>query len=693
MPLAFLFPSCHATQIIPLLKWCVMLIGLAVIVSCKRQEQVSAEVSPRTHRIIDHANTLLYKGEVQHAVLYLDSAYRVFPVHGPADLYEKYSFKVGYYLHNVYDTAKASRYADSLFYILKATPAFTKSKYVEAVFTKGDALMAERKYTEAFKCYYDGKSFAKSNLGSCNLSNFSYKLALVRYNQGQYQKAIPYIRLALAENSHCKPGSDFGNNFFAPQNYLNTAALCFERSGIPDSAIFYYQRDLGFIAAHAAEYPGNAQFMETARGVVYGNLGGVYSTQGNYSEARKYLTESIRINDRPNYDQADAQTAAIKLADLYIRFSCFKEADALLGRLQLAIFSKAQNYQVDDNAELKWHKLKWDYADRKHDLADAYRYSKQYFALRDSMAETNKGLINADMDEAFNHNEAQYKLSLLNADDRLKTVYLAAIVMVSLMGFTLLLFVLRNLKNSRKLNRQIIEQNRQMQNTLVALEQSQADNTRMMQIVAHDLRNPIGGMTSAAALMLEDHGRRKDDLEMLELIKTSGESALELVSDLLQVPAKTGELNKELVDLQRLLLDCVGLLQFKARDKGQRIELQAQPATIPVNREKIWRVVSNLIANAVKFSPAATQIVVRLEKIAPHVLITVEDQGIGIPVEMQDKIFDLFTDAKRPGTAGEQPFGMGLAISKQIIEAHEGIIWFESKEGKGTNFFVQLPAD
>ena len=72
-------------------------------------------------------------------------------------------------------------------------------------------------------------------------------------------------------------------------------------------------------------------------------------------------------------------------------------------------------------------------------------------------------------------------------------------------------------------------------------------------------------------------------------------------------------------------------------------------------------------------------------------MIEVEDHGIGIPIEMEDKIFDMYTEAKRTGTAGEQPFGLGLAISKQIVEAHGGKIWFDSKPGNGTTFFVELP--
>ena len=597
-------------------------------------------------------------------------------------------------MQNEVDTAKANMYADSMFYVLKGIEQLNQVEYAGAVFSKGDALMAERKYTEAFKYYYEGKSFAKNNLDSCSVCDFSYKLALVRYNQGQYRKAIPYVKQALAENSHCKSGSGFTNKFFLPENYINTVALCFERSGMPDSAISYYQHDLDFINQHANEYPGQGQFMETAKGVIYGNLGGAYSTLGNYDTAKNYLLESIRINDRPNYDQDDAQTAEIKLVDLYLRFSHFKEADELLNKLQLAIFSKFQSYQIDDNARLKWYKLKWDYYDRTHAFLKAYNYSKRYFVLRDSANEVNKGLINADMDEAFKRDEAQYKLSLLSTDNKLKNVYLVTIIIFSIMGITLLSVVSYNLKSSKKVNQKITMQNALLQNALSSLEQSQADNTRMMQIVAHDLRNPIGGITSVASLMLEEKDRTDDDRDMLELIKTSGQNSLELVSDLLQVHTHSAEeLKKEPVDLYQMLHYCIDLLRFKSDAKGQRIELRAVPATVSVNREKIWRVISNLVANAIKFSPGGARIIVRLEVKSRHVLIAVEDHGIGIPVEMRDKIFDMFTEAKRSGTAGEQSFGLGLAISKQIVEAHGGTIWFESIEGNGTTFLVELPDD
>lgn len=279
-------------------------------------------------------------------------------------------------------------------------------------------------------------------------------------------------------------------------------------------------------------------------------------------------------------------------------------------------------------------------------------------------------------------------LGISNKSNKTKIWLLIAVCTVSIL---LILIVSRQYQISRHLNRKIVQQNNQMQKTLIDLEQSQEDNTRMMQIVAHDLRNPIGGITSVATIMLEDEDRSAEDRMMLELIKTSGQNSLELVSDLLQVHTRVENLKIEPVDLSLMLHYCVDLLRYKADAKGQYINLQTTPVILSVNREKMWRVVSNLIANAIKFSPSGASILVKLEEKEKHVIIAVEDHGIGIPVEIKDKIFDMFTEARRPGTAGEQPFGLGLAISKQIVEAHGGEIWFNSKRNNGTIFYVKLP--
>jgi len=102
-------------------------------------------------------------------------------------------------------------------------------------------------------------------------------------------------------------------------------------------------------------------------------------------------------------------------------------------------------------------------------------------------------------------------------------------------------------------------------------------------------------------------------------------------------------------------------------------------------------VISNLITNAIKFSPAGAVINIRMYQQQNSVQIEVQDHGIGIPDKLKDKVFDMFSEARRPGTEGEQTSGLGMAISKEIVEAHGGKIWFESQEVTGTTFFISLP--
>jgi len=281
---------------------------------------------------------------------------------------------------------------------------------------------------------------------------------------------------------------------------------------------------------------------------------------------------------------------------------------------------------------------------------------------------------------------------LLSKKNERQTGYLIIFAVSLIIVILALLKVWHNRKRLLELNKTIREQNATMQKTLNALEQSQEDNTRMMQIVAHDLRNPIGGMYSIVSLMLAEDGRTEEDKEYLEMLQTTGKVSLDLVNDLLLIQTKKDDLKKEPVDLGEMLRYCVDLLHHKAALKEQQVHLEAAPSiSILANQEKLWRVVSNLIANAIKFSPKGASIDVVLQKETDHVCIAVKDNGIGIPEEIAAKIFDMFTDAKRKGTTGEQSFGLGLAISKQIVEAHGGKIWFESEAEHGTVFYVELP--
>jgi signal transduction histidine kinase len=350
----------------------------------------------------------------------------------------------------------------------------------------------------------------------------------------------------------------------------------------------------------------------------------------------------------------------------------------------LAIANK-NGYQI---YSLLFATILFDYYNGLDDNVKAFAYSKQLVQLHDQQAQINKNSGIDYLDYALKDQQ----LKSLKTRTGYQTALLILTIVICFLSIIGIVSIRKNLKRTKLLNEKIIKQNTSMKEALGALEQSQADNTRMIKIAAHDLRNPIGGIAGLASLMLDVKDRTAEDVEILEIIKKASEDSLELVSDFLQIQFKTETLNKELIDIGEILQYCVSLLLNRAEAKGQRIELENYSFMLFANREKLWRVISNLIANAIKFSPKEATIEVKMENDEKSLLIKVKDHGIGIPSEIGDRIFDLFTNAKRTGTEGEESFGLGLAISKQIVEAHGGKIWFESIPGTGTIFFVRLPA-
>jgi len=183
----------------------------------------------------------------------------------------------------------------------------------------------------------------------------------------------------------------------------------------------------------------------------------------------------------------------------------------------------------------------------------------------------------------------------------------------------------------------------------------------------------------------------------LHLIESTGIHSMEMISELLKngLADDNEALVTEMVDVKALLYDSVELLQFKAAEKQQQLIFDGtgQPVMCRISQEQIWRVFNNLIVNAIKFSYEQTQIKIDIVQEQHKIIVSVADSGVGIPDKNKEAIFEMFTHAKRVGTNGEQPFGLGLSISKRIVEKHRGKIWFTSKQGIGTTFYIELPCD
>lgn len=681
------------TQCVP--KYLIVLFSLLSFISCTKRAEKRTDpgISVEGRKILNKAESISYNHNPGKAMLYLDSAYRTFKNPSAKELFEKFKDKTQYHIQVSQDAARANLYADSMLASIKGYEKQYSADYADALFAKGNAVLLDNGYNKAFKYYYDAQQYALKNLDKCESFGFTYRLGLVRYNQQKYAAAIAYLKKAYAEGSKCNDDVTVSDMYLSRRNFLNTIGLAFEHLGQLDSAIFYYQKELQFIENYGkATQLYKKDFLLSVRGVAYGNLGGVYAKLGKLSEAERYLKESIFLNETRSAGQTDALTAKLKLAELYFGGKLYKKTGKLLDELQNALDTKRNGYKMLIETELNLYKLQWQYYNQTNNVQEAYHRVKLYYHLRDSLEKISHKLKVADVDLVFKNTEQQYKLNLLSKENEVKKGYLITFIIFSVMATITLFLLWRNRIKLKLLNTEIILRNADMQKILTALEQSQAENTRMMKIVAHDLRSPIAAAISIAR-MLKSADMPAEDREMLELLETSSLHSLEMISDLLNVNISAEGLIKEPVELHTLVRYCVNLLHFKADDKLQQLRFSPIAATVQINREKIWRVVSNLIVNAIKFSPVSAEIEITMYKTDGEVVVSILDHGIGIPDNLKEKIFDIFTDAKRKGTSGEHSFGLGLAVSKQIIEAHKGRIWLESEVHKGSTFFIALPLD
>ncbi len=225
----------------------------------------------------------------------------------------------------------------------------------------------------------------------------------------------------------------------------------------------------------------------------------------------------------------------------------------------------------------------------------------------------------------------------------------------------------------------------------------------ILSLVAHDLRNPIGGTISACNVLnliideLDDK-EKKDELKMyINLIEQGQQHAFDIINDLLETAALENSPEKlifEKIELNTLIHPIVNFLDKLAQQKEIKIvnNFYKQDLYAMVNSTKFTRAVENLLTNAIKYTQKGGEVRVLLNEGKAHHLITISDTGIGIPAHLKKNIFDKFTAAKRLGTDNEPTTGLGLFITKQIIEAHQGEIWVESTEGKGSTFYIKIPA-
>jgi signal transduction histidine kinase/DNA-binding response OmpR family regulator len=239
---------------------------------------------------------------------------------------------------------------------------------------------------------------------------------------------------------------------------------------------------------------------------------------------------------------------------------------------------------------------------------------------------------------------------------------------------------------------------RQLEGQSAALEVASRHKSEFLASMSHELRTPLNAIIGFSEVLLErmfgELNERQDDY--LRDIWSSGKHLLELLNDILdlsKVEAGQMVLDRSEFVLRESLEYCLSLVRERALKQKIVLSLEVAPEVglLDADRLRFRQVVLNLLSNAVKFTPDGGGVNVRASTRGQDLVVTVTDTGLGVPAEDRQRIFDSFQQGPRaPGET--EGTGLGLTLSKRIIELHGGRIWIESEVGKGSTFGFTLPA-
>jgi two-component system, OmpR family, sensor histidine kinase VicK len=224
--------------------------------------------------------------------------------------------------------------------------------------------------------------------------------------------------------------------------------------------------------------------------------------------------------------------------------------------------------------------------------------------------------------------------------------------------------------------------------------------------VSHELRTPL---TSLRAYIeaLNDGAWKDPEIapQFLEVTQEETERMIRMINDLLSLSRMdrgVAKMDLEWVNFNDFLshvLNRFDMIVKKDAEKGQEGEkkysikrkITNQDLWVEIDTDQMMQVIDNIMNNAIKYSPDGGVITVGLSQSQNQIILSISDQGLGIPKKDLNKIFDRFYRVDKARSREQGGTGLGLAIAKEIVEAHKGRIWADSQEGKGSTFYISLP--
>lgn len=226
------------------------------------------------------------------------------------------------------------------------------------------------------------------------------------------------------------------------------------------------------------------------------------------------------------------------------------------------------------------------------------------------------------------------------------------------------------------------------------LEKIQKQQTNFISVISHEFRTALTGVLGFSELQQSEDFTVEEVRDFAANIYQDSQRLLRMINDLLDLNRMNEgrmQLRIEIFNIADLLRKQIRTCEVTTTKHTFRLILDENVAQIEGDQDKLLQVIANLLSNAIKYSPQGGQITLIGRQREGTLYIQIQDQGMGIPSDALEKVFDSYTRLDSQKSRYIQGTGLGLAIAKQIVQMHQGKIWAKSQQGKGATFHVILP--
>lgn len=420
------------------------------------------------------------------------------------------------------------------------------------------------------------------------------------------------------------------------------------------------------------------------------NLATLLIKQGKYSLAKPYVDRNIEFHQKINSEE-DLWYDYANMSEIYLKLNQREKAEWYVNeniRIARKIESKSKEQtSLGDLSDLYRH-----FGDYKK----AYEYYAKYDSLGKTIVtdETNKTI--AELQEKYEADKREQQNKLLSAEvDKQKQRNLNIILMsigIALIG----LIGGYGWWNNRRKNQLLTTQNEKIQKQNVRLAELNSDKNELISIVSHDLGSPFSSIKLWSSVLTKPNASAEDKTEAAETIGLMADNGLHLIRNVLNVEkAETNQhqINLESFDLVKFTEAVVHDFGPAAKGKNITVHLLGKPSTINILSDKylISRILENLISNALKYSEKDKNIWIEVSEQDATIQLRLKDEGVGIATDELKNLFSKYSKVSSKPTADEDSTGLGLSITKRIVDELGGKITCKSELGIGSTFEVSLP--